>query len=235
MSAEVVEAERRLADQWIRSALGPDVQVVVGTIADAPPSSGTSVTLTLLHMAPAPRPRTTAGIQPLLLRARYLVTIAAPDRAAERQALAELAFAAGPSAEVELEATAPGPELWQSLGVRARAALFVSVLLQRERRRPAVPRVRQPLVTQWSPQRPLSGVVVGPGDVPIAGALIEVEGLPQSTYSNHRGEFAFRSVPGAEPLPTLVVRAKGTSVRVRVADDAPPSSPLVIRVPLSES
>jgi hypothetical protein len=235
VSSEVAEAESRLADQWIRAALGPDVQVVVGTIADAPPSSGTSVTLMLLHIAPAPRPRTTAGIQPLLLRARYLVTIAAPDRAAERQALAELAFAAGPSTEVELEATAPGPELWQSLGVRVRPALCVSVLLQRERLRRPVPRVRQPLITRFSPSRPLVGVVVGPGDAPIAGALVEVEGLAQSTYSNHRGEFAFRSVPAAEPLPTLVVRAKGTSVRVRVQDGAPESAPLVIRVPLSES
>jgi len=234
VSGEVAEAESRLADQWIRAALGPDVQVVVGTIADAPPSSGTSVTLMLLHIAPAPRPRTTAGIQPLLLRARYLVTIAAPDRAAERQALAELAFAAGPSTEVELESTAPGPELWQSLGVRVRPALFVSVLLQRERRRP-IKRVRQPLVTEWSPSRPLAGVVIGPGDVPIAGALVEVEGLPQTAYSNHRGEFAFRSVPGADPPPTLVVSAKGATVRVRVDGDATASTPLVVRVPLSES
>jgi hypothetical protein len=235
VSAEVTEAESRLTDQWIRAALGPDVPVLVGAIADAAPSSETSVTLTLLHIAPAPRLRTGAGIPPLQLRARYLVTVAAPEATAERQALAELAFAAGPGTEVELEATAPSPELWQSLGVRARAALFVSVLLQRERRRPPVPRVRQPLVTQFSPSRPLVGVVVGPGDQPIAGAFVEVEGQAQSTYSNHRGEFAFRSVPGDEPLPILVVRAKGTSVRVRVEGDAPESAPLVIRVPLSES
>lgn len=233
MSSEVADAESRLAEQWIRAALGQDVQVRVGAIADAAPGGATAVTLTLLHIAQAPRPRTTAGIPPLLLRARYLVTITAPEEAAERQALAELAFAATPGTEVALEQAAPGPELWQSLGVRGRPALCVSVLLQRERRRRTVPRVKE-LVTQFSPSRPLAGVVVGPGDVPIAGAFVEVEGLEQSTYSNHRGEFAFRSVPGAEPLPTLVVRAKGTSVRVRVGE-APASAPLVIRVPLSES
>jgi hypothetical protein len=233
VSSEVADAESRLAEQWIRAALGPEVDVRVGAIADAAPSSATAVTLTLLHIAQAPRPRTTAGIPPLLLRARYLVTVAAPDEAAGRQALADLAFAATPSTEIALEQAAPGPEVWQSLGVRGRPGLFVSVLLQRERRRRPVPRVKE-LITQFSPARPLAGVVVGPGDVPIAGALVEVEGLEQSTYSNYRGEFAFRSVPGAEPLPTLVVRAKGTSVRVRVGN-GPESGPLVIRVPLSES
>ena len=75
---------------------------------------------------------------------------------------------------------------------------------------------------------------MGPGDVPIAGALVEVEGQPQTTYSNHRGEFAFRAVPGGEPLPTLVVHAKGARLRVRLDEKSSPSDALLIRVPLSE-
>lgn len=235
MSSEVAETEGRLTDHWIRPALGPDVQIVVGPPNDSAPADGTSVTLTLMDIAPAPPARTTDGVPPLKLRARYLVTVAAKNAMSARQALADLAFSAGPAEDVELQATAPGPELWQSLGVRARPAVVVSVLFQRERQTRPVPRVREPLITRWSPSRALVGVVLGPGNVPIAGALVEVEGVEQSTYSNHRGEFAFRSVPGSEPAPALVVRAKGTRVRVRVEGQASESAPIVIRVPLSES
>jgi len=70
--------------------------------------------------------------------------------------------------------------------------------------------------------------------IPIAGALVEVEGQPQTTYSNHRGEFAFRAVPGGEPLPTLVIHAKGARLRVRLDEKSSPSDALLIRVPLSE-
>ncbi len=235
MSREVAEAESRLTDRWILPALGPDAHVRVGRIDDSTPSDGTTVTLTLIDMAPAPLPRGAAGLTPLQLRARYLVTIAAADAVAERQALAELAFSAGPIAEVQLEPAALGLELWKTLGVSIRPALVASVVLQRERRGRPVRRVRQPLVTKWAPSRPVSGVVVGPGDVPIAGAFVEVEGLSQSAYSNHRGEFAFRSVPGADPPPTLVVHAKGATVRMRVDGDATASAPLLIRIPLAES
>lgn len=237
MSSEVAEAESRLRDRWILPALGPDAHVRVGRIDDSTPPAGdgTAVTMTLIDVVPAPLPRGPVGLPPLQLRARYLVTIAAPDATTERQALAELAFSAGPVTEVELEPTARGLELLRSLGVSTRPALLISVLLQRERHTRPMRRVRQPLVTKWSPARPVSGVVVGPGDVPIAGAFVEVEGLSQTAYSNHRGEFAFRSVPGADPPPTLVVSAKGATVRVRVDGDATASTPLLIRIPLSES
>ena len=235
MSSEVAETESRLTDNWIRPALGPDVQVVIGPPSDSAPADATAVTLTLMDIAPAPPARTADGVPPLKLRARYLVTVAAKNAMTARQALADLAFAAGPTEDVELQAGAPAPELWQSLGVRVRPAVVISVLFQRERQTRPVPRVRQPLITRWSPSRAVVGVVLGPGNVPIAGALVEVEGVAQSTYSNHRGEFAFRAVPGSEPAPALVIRAKGTQVRVRVEGQASERAPLVIRIPLSES
>lgn len=234
MNNEVADAETRLTDRWIVPALGPDAHVRVGRIDDAAPSDGTTVTLTLMDVVPAPLPAGPAGPPPLQLRARYLVTVAAAQADAARQALADLAFAARWATEVELEHRAPAPELWHALAVATRPALVVSVLWQREQHRP-IRRVRQPLVAKWASSRSLLGVVVGPDDIPIAGALVEVEGLPQTAYSNNRGEFAFRGVPGDDPPPTLVVSAKGATVRVRVDGDAATSVPLLIRIPLSES
>jgi len=234
VNKEVQLAESRLVDEWVRPAIGPEVDVRFGSVGDSGLSDGKAVVLTLLDIAPSPTSRRGTTPAPLQLRARYLVTVPGFEPTERGQCLAELAFLAGPLIRVELEPSPPSHTLWESLGVPARPALIVSVLLERERRSRPVSRVREPLVTRWAPAHPLTGVVMGPGDVPIAGALVEVEGFPLTTYSNHRGEFAFRSVPGVEPPPTLVVSAKGTHLRVRVGTGGGPEDPLLIRVPIPE-
>jgi hypothetical protein len=233
VNSEVTHAEARLVDEWIRPAVGPEVEVRFGSVAGTGLSDGKAVVLTLLDIAPFPAPRRGTAPAPLQLRARYLVSVLGFDQSEQGQCLAELAFQAGPLVHVDLDPAPPGPALWTALGTPARPALVASVLLERERRTRKVARVREPLVTEWAVARPLAGVVVGPGDIPIAGALVEVEGFGLNTYSNHRGEFAFRSVPGTEPPPTLVVSAKGAQLRVRV-DAGVPEESVLIRVPLSE-
>jgi len=231
---EVVDSEARLVEEWIRPAIGPEVEVRFGNVGDPGASEGKAVVVTLLDIAPFPAPRRGTTPAPLQLRARYLVSVTGFDATERGQCLAELAFQAGPLVRVELESSPPGPEFWEALGAPARPALIAAVLLERERPSHSAPRVRE-LVTHWAPTRALVGVVLGPGDVPIAGALVEVEGSPQTTYSNYRGEFAFRSVTAAEPPPTLVVSAKGACLRVRVEADGGPEKPVLIRVPIPES
>jgi len=235
VNSEVTHAEARLVEEWVRPAIGPEVEVRIGDTGDPGLSDGKAVVLTLIDIAPFPAARRGAAPAPLQLRARYLVSVLGFDATERGQCLAELAFQAGPLIRVELDPSPPGPAFWRALGTPARPALIASVLLERERRTRPAPRVREPLVTQWSPARPLTGVVLGPRDIPIAGALVEVEGSPLTTYSNHRGEFAFRSVPGAKPPPTLVVTAKGTHLRVRVDATDGPEASVLIRVPISES
>lgn len=233
-SDEVVAAESRLIEQWIRPAVGAEAALRVGDVAEAPLSDGVEVTLTMLELAPAPAARRGNTPVPMQLRARYLVSVRGSP-SARHQALADLAFAAGVLPGIELDPMAPGPALWRSLGTTARPALVVSVLLTRERKLRAAPRVRQPLETRWRSSTPLAGRVLGPGDVPIAGALVEVEGAPLAAYSDHRGEFRFRAVPGGDASPTLVVSAKGERLTVRVQESHGPDDPVLIRVPISES
>lgn len=228
MHDEVPQAEARLVADWVRPALGAGVEVRFGPTDDAGLRGGgaKAVVLTLLDIAPCPAARRGSTPAPLQLRARYLVSTVGFDASERAQCLADLAFQAGPQIRVELD-PAPTPGFWRALGTAARPALIAAVLVERKRPAHAVPRVREPLITRWAPTRPISGVIVGPGNIPIAGALVELEGSPQSTYSNARGEFGFRSVPGTDPPPTLLVRAKGTELRVPVAEDR-----LVIEVPI---
>lgn len=229
MNEEVLHAEARLVADWVRPALGAAIEVRFAAIGDPGSDAGKALLFTLLDLTRCPAPRRGTEPAPLQLRARYLVSTVGFEAAERAQCLADLAFQAGPQIRVELDPS-PTAVFWQTLGVAARPALIAAILLERERPSHPVPRVRAPLITRWAPSRPVSGVVMGPGSIPIAGALIELEGYPETTYSNARGEFGFRSVPGTDPPPKLVVRTKGTELRVPIAEDR-----LVIQVPIPAS
>lgn len=235
MTAEVRTAESRLVDEWVRPALGPDVKVRIGRMEERETGESKAVVLTLLDIVPAPAARRGPGPAPLQLRARYLVTAPGFTPSDEAQCLVDLAFGAFPLLRIELDPFPPGPDTWTALGTHARPALIAGVLLERERELRAVPRVREPLVTRWSRTTTLAGVVMGPRDVPISGALVELDGSALTTYTNHRGEFSFKTVPAGEPAPSLLVSAKGTQLRVSVGGHGGPDDPLLIRFPIPES
>ena len=56
---------------------------------------------------------------------------------------------------------------------------------------------------------PLRGVVLGPGDVPIAGARVEIPPANLSTSTDRLGRFAFAAVASGPYPTTLRVLAKG--------------------------
>jgi hypothetical protein len=191
------------------------------------------VSLYLLELGAAPAARTGRRV-PLQFSVCYLITVGAetPERAHEL--LGELVFAAleAPDFEVEL---APVPlELWATLGVAPRPAFRLRLPVRRERAEPQVPRVRFPLVVQTSPSEALRGCVVGPGDVPIPGAVVELPTLKLSTRTDARGWFRFPFVPSLESVGGLEVRAKGEVLHVGQEALAPTEGPLVIRLPLKE-
>jgi hypothetical protein len=229
---DVVEA--RLVTGWIKPAAG-DVAVVFGPLEAEPLLEGTpEIHLTLLGISPAPQARALSRQpQSLLMFARYLVTVRAPSRAEADRLIVALGFAALDRGTPEIERDGGGPDLWLALRAAARPALVVRAMLERSRVLKRVPLVRRPLVTEYAPSRRVGGRIVGPGDIPIAGARIEVVSAGLTTYSDHRGEFILAGVPTGPPDPTLSIAAKG--VRLTVRADASSNQPLVISVPLPES
>ncbi len=218
----------QLTEAWIHPALGADVEVVVGPPGDVgAPAPGAQIDLTLLDLVPVTPARASHRPTPLLLQARCLVTASGADA---DQWIVALAFHALEAGQPELERDGLAPALWAALGAKARPALVARALLEQSREVPPVPLVRQ-VVTEWSRRRQLDGRIVGPGDVPIAGARVEVERLGLTTVSDHRGEFHL-TVPAGSSAPTVSVTAKGARLAVRA--DPPPGEPLVIHVPLPE-
>ena len=171
----------RQVRNWVQTVLGK-VQVsldspAVGNLeagADGHTESGVSIYL--LECASAPPPRGT-GRPPLQIMLRYLVTTWANEPEEAHRLLGELLFAALDTQDYDVELAPPTADLWAALGVKPQPAFMLGAKFKQERAEPPTRYVRQPLVVQATPIVSLHGVVVGPGEMPIAGARVEAVGL----------------------------------------------------------
>lgn len=216
------EVDRSLRE-WIGTVLGET------PVSLAPPASEekAGVKLYLLDLLEGPAARERRS-QPLQLKLRYLVTVAAEEPEEAHRRLGELAFAALESADFEVELGALPDSLWRAFGVMPRPAFLLRVPLRRERPARPVRRVLEPLVVHTAPLTTLPGLVLGPGDIPLAGAQVELPSLGISARTDAYGRFELASVPAGAPAGTLRVRAKGLEIAV-AAGTARPDDPLIIR------
>jgi hypothetical protein len=157
------------------------------------------------------------------LRLDYLVTILFDDPLAEHRALGELMFAALGIADLQIM---PAEEA-EKRNLPQATAVVLSALLRRETEHVTAPLVRRPLRLVGAGLRPLEGTVVGPGDTPIADAVVELPALNLSTMTDHRGRFRFVGAPEKGPM-----RLTATKNKVRVGFDAPNDGPVTIRIPM---
>jgi Pvc16 N-terminal domain len=189
----------------------------VQTSFDPPAESraGEGVCLYLMDVAPRPDEHRD-GARRLRASLRYLVTTWAekPERAHEL--LGDLLLAALQEAEFEVELESVQVEAWAAFKIAPRPSFVVRVPLGQDIERPIAKLVRSPLSIRASGLVSLNGTVLGPGDVPMAGASVELPALKLSTLTDWKGRFTFSAVP-AEPAPKeLLVKARGREQRVPV-------------------
>lgn len=223
------EVDRRLQD-WTATVVGkiPVSLAPPGRQGEEAPAVG----LYLLEFAESPSPRT-SGPQPLQVLLRYLVTASSPRPEEAHRMLGELLFAALETPELEVELGLVPLALWQAFGVAPRPAFTVRVPLLKERKTRPVRRVAEPLIVEASRLARLSGLVLGPGDLPLAGARVELPALNVSTRTDFHGHFHFSAVPEGS-TGTLRVQARGQELSVIPERPADPESPLIVRFPLME-
>lgn len=225
MADRIDEIDEQLED-WTTE------RVDVPSVSFDPPgeeSSAQGVSLFLLELMDAPPPRTTEPT-PFQLFLRYLVTTWAETPQKAHRILGELVFEAMQAEDFDLELTAPENMLWKSLGISPRPSFFLSVPFRRERPRPEPQMVRQPLVLETAQLRPMAGRIVGPGDVPIPGATVELPALNTRTETDRKGRFRFDAVPEQTEPERLVVRAKGVMSETRVDLSSDDGHPLTIQI-----
>jgi hypothetical protein len=207
-------------------AVGVAGQVDVSMAPPAPGRQGTGVGLYLLGLQDRPPLRGQEGPLPLQIGLRYLVTTWSdtPERA--HHLLGQLALAAMVDSEVEIEMEGLPVAAWAAFQLPPEPAFVLVAVLRQERPAPPSKLARQ-LHLRSSPMRQLAGTVVGPEDVPLAAASVELPALQLAAVTDWRGRFAFAAVPADPAVKHLVVRARG---RVLAVDaDLAATDPLTIR------
>ncbi|MBI4538136.1 MAG: DUF4255 domain-containing protein [Gemmatimonadetes bacterium] len=217
------EVDRRLKE-WITTVL-EGVEVTLDPPGpegpEGPGHHGHGISLYLMEVVNrrVTREGRRAPVQQLALH--YLVTAWADDREGAHRILGVLMLEAmrAPEFEVELD---PAPvETWGAFGVPPQPSFVLSVPLQREIAEAAAPLVRVAPRVKTSSLRAIEGSVVGPGGVPIAGAVVELPLLSLSTRTDWKGRFRFAGAPAEGPAIRLRVRAKGFTVEERVEGAGP--------------
>jgi hypothetical protein len=171
----------------------------------------------------------TAERTPLLqLGLRYLVTAQADSPRETHRILGSLVFAAMEHAEFRVELDPPAAGFWRALGIVPRPAFMLRAPLRLQRKEPAVARVRKPAEVHHRALTSLVGLLLGPGDLPVCGARVELGSPRLATHTDSRGFFSFAAVPAEPRQKRLQIRAKGCEQTVTVEHAAGDPKPLVI-------
>ena len=95
--------------------------------------------------------------------------------------------------------------------------------------------MRSPLVVCTAPITGLAGVVLGPDDIPLAGARVELPALRLAVRTDAGGRFRFAGIPGGKSAPQhLRVFAKGHMLDVTADPSDLAGGSLVIRFEIVE-
>lgn len=219
----IEETDRQLVE-WVETVVG-GVEVRLG--APVAGTKGAGVGLYLLDLLHTPPSRNSRRLS-LQVSLRYLVTTRSEDPMQAHQLLGDLVFAAMESADLEVELEPPPVQLWQAFQLPPQPCFMLRVPIRLDRRVPEGGRITQPVELRHLPLVPLTGQVLGPGDVPVANAAVELPELRLATRTDIKGRFVFGAVPAGPSARHVRIRARGHETSTEVSLDGGAREPLTI-------
>jgi hypothetical protein len=223
---EGLEETTRELIGWTQEVL-PGRAIVARSLGDR--DCGEGVDLRLIGLAPHAAPR--AVSPPLILTADYLVTVRAADPFVEQTGAMELLFAAMEHDEVEILLDRDVLKLCADLDLPPGPGFVLRAMVSAARRHLAdrAGLVRFPLNIVSGELGVLQGSVLGPGDTPVAGAVVRVEGVDRTAQTDAFGRFRLHGPVAGKGRPVrLNVRARGVEIDAEVET----GSPVILRLPL---
>lgn len=187
---------------------------------------GVGIDIRLIGLSPRQPPRT--ANPPLTIDLDYLVTVQIDDAYAEQKALGELLFAAADRSDFEIVTTRTAAAICAELGIPVAAGLVIRTAMLRERVPKKVPLVREPLRVEDAAIGIVEGEVLGPGDIPIANAVVSLPGIGREVRTDAKGRFRIAGAPQEHGGIKLNVKARG----VELNGAAMPGKRVVLRLPL---
>lgn len=219
-------------DRHLKAWVGEILDHTVVSLAPPGETETTNeVRLYLMELVHSPAARGSRR-PPLLMTLRYLVTTHASEPVEAHRMLGALVIAALENPEFEVEQEPLPVSLWTALGIAPRPSFVLRVPFRHERPEKLAPLVKQPLVVKQLPLRSLEGRVLGPENVPLMNARVELPSLDLFTNTDSKGRFHFSSVPDAPGAKLLRVRARGQEFSINTEQADSDEDPLVIHLQL---
>jgi hypothetical protein len=211
----------RSLSEWVGSIV-VETDVLLGLPRED--VKGRAVSLHLMEIVSLP-PSRREQPRPLEVGLRYLVTAWSEKPEEAHRLLGQLLFAAMETGEFMVDLKPLEADAWAALKVAPQPAFFLQVPLAKERHQ-TVKRILHRPEVRINAVTSLAGVVLGPDDIPIPGARVELPSSSASTYTDVRGRFRFAVVP-AEPR-TKQIRIVAKGFEHLVSEDTVESEELVI-------
>ncbi len=194
-------------------------------------SGQSAVNLYLLALAASP-PLRGPEPTPLQLMARYLVTAWDADPTQAHTMLDALVFNAMRHPLFEVDLTPLSYELWAGFQMNPQLAFVLCIPVVVVDPVPQVPIVREPPTLSGIPMVTLRGILLGPGEIPLANARVEYPSLQRTVRTNAQGEFTLRGLPAEPRTKALRIKAKDRTFDMAVEQPTNPEDVAMIVVPL---
>jgi hypothetical protein len=159
---------------------------------------------------------------------RFLVCAWAAKPEQANEILLRLAFTAMEQDGWDLESEALPIQAWSAFGIAPRPSFVLRVPLVMQRADERAKRVRS-IKVQGLAIAALQGSVLGPDDIPIAGATVGAPAFHRWATTDSHGRFVLTGLPQTAQS-RLVVNAKGKRIEVSPEGESDPSKPLTIRL-----
>ena len=156
----------------------------------------------------------------------YLITVNLDDPIDEHSAVAELAFAAIESSDLEIATDCSVSDACQAIGLTPSAGLVLRTEARREYALQRAPLVRELPIVSVGGLAQAEGTIIGPNHIPIAGAIVTLDGSNRQVTTGPDGRFRFAVPEGTRPQ--ITARARSREVTSKLT----PNSPSLIPLPM---
>lgn len=214
---------------WIVSALG-EVDVSLEPPGACPDDCVNAYLLDMQYAPPAERGRSKI----FSLTLRYLVTAWNTDPLKAHRALGDLALAVAEHPEYQIDLDPLPASTWTAFGVAPRPAFLLCAPLKPERELPPVRLITEPVI-HAHPLTQLEGVLLGPGDLPVVGARVELPTIGRHAITDRKGYFCLTAVPAEPAHKQLRIRAKGRDLATTTEHRPDQPGPVTIHLDLTEA
>lgn len=200
----IEEIDQRLS-QWIASVLSSDIEVSLLPPGDM--GDKKKVGLYLKDILPSV-PNRGARRPPLQVLLRYLVTSWAKNPQEAHHLLGQLLFAAMEHPEYEVELEPIPPDIWRAFGICPMPAFMLCLPMRVERSQKPMRLVRSPIEVSKSGLESMEGMVMGPGDIPLTNARVDLTTHHLVARTDFKGRFMFPAVPTQPAKKKVCVTAR---------------------------